>query len=297
VRHGKSAALLSLARTLAGSAEGMTLDEMAAEVGADRRTAERMRDAIRTVFPQMEELQDGPRKRFRITGGLDGFMQAPTADELAELHGAIGALRSAEGEARAALLESLASKVQGALRAQARRRVAPDLEALMGAETHAMRAGPRPQADPEVLSAIRAALKSLSALSFTYGAGPEDARLRTVSPCMGGRITWSAPRRGKPSRCYGASIVLANRVSAALRIWHRRAGLLPTLRRSRSVFSKKSRYMWCCAFQQRWRWMRASFCFTRRSCWSRSRMEVCWFGSRRVGCWRWRTMYLGGVLM
>ncbi len=94
MRHEKAAGLLGLARTLASSAEGLTLDEMATELRADRRTAERIRDAIRSVFPQMEEIQDGPRKRFRISGGLDGFMQAPTADELAELHGAIRALRA-----------------------------------------------------------------------------------------------------------------------------------------------------------------------------------------------------------
>jgi predicted DNA-binding transcriptional regulator YafY len=182
VRHGKSAALLSLARTLAGSAEGMTLDEMAAEVSADRRTAERMRDAIRTVFPQMEELQDGPRKRFRISGGLDGFMQAPTADELAELHGAISALQAEGGQARAALLQNLAAKVQGALRAQARRTIAPDLEALMQSEAIARQVGPRPLADPAVLTTIRAALKASASICFTYGMAPETSRVRTASP-------------------------------------------------------------------------------------------------------------------
>lgn len=182
MRHEKASGLLGLARTLASSAEGLTLDEMAAELSADRRTAERMRDAIRSVFPQMEEIQDGPRKRFRISGGLDGFMQAPTADELAELHGAIGALQAWGGQARAALLESLAAKVEGALRTQARRKIAPDLEALLESEAVARQVGPRPLADPSVLIAIRAALKAPAAICFTYGAGPETSRTRTATP-------------------------------------------------------------------------------------------------------------------
>ena len=46
MRHEKAAALLDLARALAASAEGLTLDEMARAAGVGRRTAERMRDAL-----------------------------------------------------------------------------------------------------------------------------------------------------------------------------------------------------------------------------------------------------------
>ena len=59
MRHDKAAKLLDLARRLASSAEGLTLDEMAGAVDVGRRTAERMRDAIWDLFPQMEELPDG----------------------------------------------------------------------------------------------------------------------------------------------------------------------------------------------------------------------------------------------
>jgi predicted DNA-binding transcriptional regulator YafY len=38
MRHEKAQALLHLARVLAGSAEGLTLDEMAAVAGTGRRT-------------------------------------------------------------------------------------------------------------------------------------------------------------------------------------------------------------------------------------------------------------------
>ena len=83
MRHDKAQRLLTLARMLAGTAEGLTLDEMASRLEVGRRTVERMRDAVREVFPQMEDIDDPPTRRFRIPSGLDGLFQAPTAEELA----------------------------------------------------------------------------------------------------------------------------------------------------------------------------------------------------------------------
>jgi transcriptional regulator GlxA family with amidase domain len=45
MRHEKAGRLLELARLLASTSEGLTLDEMAARLGVGRRTVERMRDA------------------------------------------------------------------------------------------------------------------------------------------------------------------------------------------------------------------------------------------------------------
>ena len=180
MRHDKAAGLLHLARALAASAEGLTLDEMAAFSGdagraKGRRTAERMRDALQTLFPQLEEVADGPRKRFRIPGGLDGFMQAPTTDELAELRAAARALDAAGGQARAALLRALSVKVEAALRQPVRRRLAPDLDALALAEGDAMQAGPRPLADPALLAVLRNAVKAGALLRFKYNGEPRAA--------------------------------------------------------------------------------------------------------------------------
>ncbi|RAK52321.1 helix-turn-helix transcriptional regulator [Phenylobacterium deserti] len=182
MRHEKAGRLLELARMLASTAEGLTLDEMADGLGVGRRTAERMRDAVREIFPQLEEVEDPPTRRFRIPAGLDGLFQAPTADELAALRSAAEILRAAGGTARAAALQSLEQKVLSATRAQARRRLAPDLEALLQAETIAVQAGARPFEDEAVLSAVREAIKSLAMLRFRYEGGSTPGRVREVSP-------------------------------------------------------------------------------------------------------------------
>ena len=182
MRHEKASNLLGLARLLASSAEGLTLDEMAERLGVGRRTAERMRDAVREIFPQLEEIDDPPTRRFRIAGGLDGLFLAPDADELAALRGAAETLAAQGAGVRAAALRELERKLLASMRASARRRVAPDLEALVQAETIAAHAGPRPFEDAGVLATVRAAIKAMTALAFVYDGGSSPGRRREVTP-------------------------------------------------------------------------------------------------------------------
>lgn len=182
MRQEKIAALLELARHLAASAEGLTLDEMAQAARVGRRTAERMRDTLLMLFPHMDEILDPPTKRFRITGGLDGFAQAPTTAELLELSKAAASLRASGAGPRAAVIESLERKIRSAMRSSVLRRVAPDVEALVRAETIAVHAGPRPFEDEGVISALRLALTAMKAVSFTYRGGRTPGVIRTVTP-------------------------------------------------------------------------------------------------------------------
>ena len=182
MRHDKATRLLDLARMLAGSSEGMTLDEMARAMEVGRRTAERMRDAVWAAFPQMEAIEDPPTKRFRIPSGLDSLFQTPTAEELAALRTAADSYAAGGAEGRSAALYALERKLLSALRGAARRKVAPDVEALVQAETIAVHPGPRPFESEQVLSAIRAAVKGLQALSFRYEGGSAPGRTRKVTP-------------------------------------------------------------------------------------------------------------------
>jgi predicted DNA-binding transcriptional regulator YafY len=182
MRHEKAGRLLELARLLASTSEGLTLDEMAERIGVGRRTAERMRDAVRDVFPQLEEVEDPPTRRFRIPAGLDGLFQAPTAEELAALRASADAYAQQGSQVRAAALRALEQKVLSATRAAARRRLAPDLEALLQAETIAVQAGPRPFEDETVLAKVREALLAMHRLTFRYEGGSTPGRVREVTP-------------------------------------------------------------------------------------------------------------------
>lgn len=182
MRHAKAALLLDLARALASTAEGLTLDEMAQEIGVGRRTVERMRDALRDLFPQLEEIEDPPTRRFRIPAGLDALFQTPDAEELGALRAAAEHFRVGGARGRAAALARLETKVLSAMRAPARRRLAPDLEAMLQAEAIALSPGPRPFEDEGVLRQVREAIVSLRRLSFTYMGGSTPGRRREVTP-------------------------------------------------------------------------------------------------------------------
>lgn len=183
MRHDKAAMVIDLARGMAASAEGLTLNEMASQMGVGRRTAERMRDAVLMLFPQAEEISDPPTKRWRIRGGLSSFEQAPTATEMLELSKAAASLHAAGDPVRASALEGLERKIKAAMRSTTLNRMAPDLEALVRAETIAVQAGPRPGADEGVLASIRGALLAEKPLHFIYSSQGGEGRARSVTPC------------------------------------------------------------------------------------------------------------------
>ncbi|MBX7249985.1 MAG: WYL domain-containing protein [Caulobacteraceae bacterium] len=182
MRWEKPEALLMLARRLAGSAEGMTLDDIAEAGGCNRRTAERMRDALARLFPQMTEHTDGRVKRFRIPGGLDAFMQAPGVDELTALAAAADTLEVQGAEQRARALRSLEDKVRAAMRAADRRRLSPDVEALVRAQTAVMQPGPRPAENAELIGKLTHALMAMRAVRFIYRGGSRPGEVREVAP-------------------------------------------------------------------------------------------------------------------
>jgi hypothetical protein len=69
MRYAPAERLLRLARHLAATRIGLTLDEMAAELEIGRRTAERLRDSLMAMFPQMECWDDEDRvRRWRLPG-------------------------------------------------------------------------------------------------------------------------------------------------------------------------------------------------------------------------------------
>jgi predicted DNA-binding transcriptional regulator YafY len=192
MRHDKAAMVIDLARRMAASAEGLTLDDISREQDVGRRTAERLRDAVIMLFPQTEEVSDPPNKRWRIRGGLSAFEQAPTTEELVELTKAAQGLRATGEPGRASALEGLERKLKSAMRSTTLNRLAPDLEALVRAETIAVQAGPRPSADEAVLTEIRHAVLAGQPLGFIYSRPGAEARRRSVAPCgvMFGRANY-----------------------------------------------------------------------------------------------------------
>lgn len=181
MRHEKSARLVELARHLAASSYGLTLDEMAEKLDVKRRTVERMRDQLLIMYPELEEISDPPTKRWRLPKGLDGFALAPTSEEMAALTTAQKVLERANPQAVSALA-SLETKMLSALKSHVKRRMATDIEALMQAEAIAVQPGARANVDKATLGVLRDAMLRLKQVTFHYSGGSGSPRERTVVP-------------------------------------------------------------------------------------------------------------------
>jgi predicted DNA-binding transcriptional regulator YafY len=203
MRYAPAERLLRLARHLAATRTGLTLDEMATELGIGRRTAERQRDSLTAMFPQMDSWDDEERvRRWRLpASALVGIV-----DVRAEAVAAIEtSARECEvrGEAdRAGLLRDAATTLRAMMRPDALRRAEPDIAALMEAEGVAMRPGPRPMVADGVLPTLRRAILGMQPAVVRYVArDAAEPAIRILCPygiLYGGRGWLVAPVDGLP---------------------------------------------------------------------------------------------------
>jgi predicted DNA-binding transcriptional regulator YafY len=178
MRYAPAERLLRLARHLAGTRTGLTLDEMATEIEVGRRTAERLRDSLVAMFPQMDWWDDEERvRRWRLPGSALVGMIELRAEVVAAIE---TAARECEvrGEAdRAASLREASTTLRAVMRPDALRKAEPDIAALMEAEGIAMRPGPRPVIAAGVLPTLRRAILGMQLVVVRYASpdSPEPA--------------------------------------------------------------------------------------------------------------------------
>jgi predicted DNA-binding transcriptional regulator YafY len=183
MRKEPATRLLHLARQFAADPAGITLDEIASRFSISRRTAERLRDAIAEVFPQLEEIEGERPKRWRLPNSLSGIFREPLAAELAALRGLARRLAHDGLIDNATLLDNLAAKIEASLKPARRRTLAPDVEALLQAEGFAFRPGPRPIIAPQTFALIRQAILEGRRLAFSYRSeAAESVAYREVVP-------------------------------------------------------------------------------------------------------------------
>ena len=172
MRYEPSQRLFRLARSLAASRTGLTLDEMAAELEVGRRTAERLRDSLADIFPQLECWNDEEKmRRWRLPGGALVGVVEPPPEALAAIETSAREFAMRGETDRAALLREASTTLRVVMRPDALRRAEPDVAALMEAEGIAMRPGPRPVIAPGVLPTLRRAILGMQLVVIRY-AGP-----------------------------------------------------------------------------------------------------------------------------
>jgi len=169
MRYAPSERLLRLALRLAGSRTGLSLNDMAADLEVDRRTAERLRDALERLFPQLEHEDDGERvRRWRLPVAALTGMAEPRPEAIATVENVAKECASRGETDRAALLRDAAATLRALMPQSALRRAEPDIAALMEAEGTAMRPGPRVKLVPGVLAVLRRAITAMEVVSIQY---------------------------------------------------------------------------------------------------------------------------------
>ena len=203
MRYAPAERLLRLARHLAGTRTGLTLDEMASELSVGRRTAERLRDSLLAAFPQMESWDDEERvRRWRLPAtALFGLVE-PRPEAVAAIETAAREFAGRGETDRAGLLRETAATLRALMRPDALRRAEPDIAALMEAEGIAMRPGPRPVIAEGVLATLRRAILGMQLVVVRYAAaGAEEPATRILCPygiLYGGRGWLVAHVEGLP---------------------------------------------------------------------------------------------------
>lgn len=219
-RLAKLDRILALIYALSETSEGLTLDEMAERLGVTRRTAERMRDIIACHF-DLDEMLDDRHKRFLIRDSLRRVYTRPSAAEVAALQAEVDGHASRGQETRAGPLRSLLGKVRGALDDRERRRLEPDLEALVRLQRAFVSAGPAVNVEPAILVTVQNAIFSGMCVEFEYTAdGRTSAQWRRVIPfgLVHGTVTYllgKLPGRSDPPVYYRLDRMNAARLSDA----------------------------------------------------------------------------------
>jgi len=183
MRYAPAERLFRLARLLAATRTGLTVEEIKAELEIGRRTAERLRASLEAMFPQLESWDDEERmRRWRLpSSALVGVIEL-RAEAVAAIETSAREC-DARGETdRAMLLREASTTLRAVMRPDALRKAEPDIAALMEAEGIAMRPGPRPVIATGVLATLRRAILGMQLVVLQY-AGPDNDEPATRILC------------------------------------------------------------------------------------------------------------------
>ena len=171
--------IVNLAIRMQGLHNGMTLDDIRAEFGVSRRTAERMRDAVEWAFGPLDIAESGDNRRhWRLRSDALRRLVRISAAELADLSVAAAILDNTGFGDRAAALRELDTRLRATLHTGSPARIEADMEALAQAEGLAMRPGPRPRLDSSLLATLREAITTCRVVEVRYLAQSTGRRSR-----------------------------------------------------------------------------------------------------------------------
>ncbi len=164
--------VLRLALLMHERRDGVSIDDIMTAFACSRRKAERLRSKVWDLFPyQVEKVDTGERiHRYRLESRALQRLVSFGPKELAAIDTAVKLARREGMKDHVDLLAETASKIRSLMSPEVRNRIAPDLEALTEAEGLAMRPGPRPRINADVVGPLRKAILECKTLRIRYRA-------------------------------------------------------------------------------------------------------------------------------
>ena len=148
---------------------GISLAEIQSEFGISRRTAQRMKDIVIKLYPQITELQiESKAKRWGFKGRPVNLFNF-SSDDISDLENIKELCKINNLSDKLSVLDKVIESIKSANNLHLTT-LENDVEVLMECEGYAIRQGAKFNIDNKVLSTIRNALKSMKKLELSYQA-------------------------------------------------------------------------------------------------------------------------------
>ena len=172
--------ILDLARFMANSHCGVTIDDIMGKYEISRRTAERRRDRVLELFPEYDEIENfsDRRKRWKLKPDTLRQLLKFDFDDITTLELLKKELQNIDKPQFTDFINDLIEKVRIAQKKELQN---TDIEALMESEGFAVRQHPHFKIDEKILSDIREAILSFKKIKIKYNKQGEIVE-RTIHP-------------------------------------------------------------------------------------------------------------------
>lgn len=196
-RYSRISDILDLAVFMASRIQGITISDIQERYNVSRRTAERMRDSLTCIFPQIDEIEtDDNRKHWGFTNySISQFINFSTK-EIANLE---QMQRRTTNKELKEELEKTIEKIK-ALNTKNKTSVENNIELFMQTEGYAVRQMPQYNIKIEILETIRKALQNSKIVTGIYHG--KKRQLEPLGMIYGSKIYLVAREKAKGDGIY-----------------------------------------------------------------------------------------------
>ena len=185
-RYSRTSDILDLLVLMQSKVQGVSLSEIQEQFAVSRRTAERMRDSIMLIIPQVEEIPTNSReKRWGFNRGFMSEIINFTPDEIVNLEKMKKFQEENGFEDKQKILDNTITKIR-ALSRKNLNKIEDTLEILMQTEGFAVKQTPKYKFDLTMLSTIREAMTK--GVKFTAKYNDREATLSPYGLIYGEKV-------------------------------------------------------------------------------------------------------------